>query len=168
MHATLPAAQHLLVEEIVCAFRLEGAAGEDDNGGNGFLRLVHDIPFYAPAAIIAGAWAGGPSYLYHFSEPNPWPGRWARHAAHLMDIAFLWQNYDEALAPAPRQVSQRFSGGLIAFIHGRATADYLYKRDFWFFTMVASHRGALQDNHIRLVSKRVRAKARKWKGDWWN
>jgi hypothetical protein len=92
----------------------------NDSDSDGFLRLVHDIMFYAPAEMIASTWPMGRSYLYHFNEPNPWPGRWRGHASHLTDLAFLWQNYDEALAPLSRRASRQFSADLISFINGRA------------------------------------------------
>ncbi|KAL2785114.1 hypothetical protein BJX66DRAFT_315462 [Aspergillus keveii] len=76
--------------------------------------------FYSSAEIIASAWPISRSYLYHFNEPNPWPGRWRGHPSHLTDLAFLWQNYDETLAPLSRRVSQLFSADLISFINGRA------------------------------------------------
>jgi hypothetical protein len=132
LRAALPVAQHPLFDEIVHTYGLvkkkkedaeeEGGGGDanDDRDSNGFLRLVHDIMFYAPAEIIASAWPIGRSYLYHFNEPNPWPGRWRGHASHLTDLAFLWQNYDEALAPLSRRVSWQFSADLISFINGQA------------------------------------------------
>jgi carboxylesterase type B len=127
LRAAIPVTQHHLLDEIVHAYGLGKHVEEDEEEGthenrdrNGFLCLIHDIMFYAPAEMIASAWPAGRSYLYHFNEPNPWPGRWQGHASHLTDLAFLWQNYEEALAPASRQVSRHFSADLISFINGRA------------------------------------------------
>ncbi|KAF3387325.1 hypothetical protein F1880_001410 [Penicillium rolfsii] len=38
-------------------------------------------------------------------EPNPWDGPWKGSANHILDVAFLFQNYNESLSQLQREVA---------------------------------------------------------------
>jgi len=68
---------------------------------------------------IAAAW-GSNAYVYHFNEPNPWEGPWKGEATHVLDVAFLFQNYNDYLSEAQRRSAQTLAEDLIEFLYGRA------------------------------------------------
>ncbi|KKK23364.1 hypothetical protein ARAM_002163 [Aspergillus rambellii] len=90
----------------------------DPNTLSAVVRFFTDIFFYAPAVQVAQAFAG--STLAHFNEGNPWAGTFQGHASHLLDTAFLWQNYNSFMEPAVRAVAETFASDLVAFVVGEA------------------------------------------------
>lgn len=70
--------------------------GKSETAINSVLEFAQDIGFYAPMIAIAGGWPGK-AYVFHFNEPNPWIGRFQGVASHILDAAFLFQNYNEYL-----------------------------------------------------------------------
>ena len=92
----------------------------DDVGLIRILRFATDIGFYEPAIAFAKGWPEGRSaYLYHFNAPNPWDGPWKGEANHILDVAFLFQNYNEYLSAEERAVAERFAENLISFINSK-------------------------------------------------
>lgn len=83
------------------------------------LRFASDIGFYAPALSLAGGWPGA-SYLYHFNELNPWDGPGKGEATHILDVAFLFQNYNQFLSAEQNASAQDFAKHLIEFINAKA------------------------------------------------
>jgi len=81
------------------------------------LQYSTDIGFYATALAFAKGWPGK-AHLYHFNEPNPWDGQWKGEAGHVLDIAFLFQNYNEYLAPEQKAVAMKFAEDVIKFVNG--------------------------------------------------
>jgi hypothetical protein len=82
------------------------------------LQFATDIKFFAPTISFAEGWLGK-AYLYHFNEPNPWEGAWKGESTHILDVAFLFQNYGEFLEPAQKEVSVRFAEDFIKFVNGK-------------------------------------------------
>lgn len=91
----------------------------DDEGLYKILKFSTDINFFAPAIAIAKGWPGK-SFVYHFNEPNPWDGAWKGEAGHVLDVAYLFQNYNEFLDEAQRQVAVTFAGDFIKFMNGKS------------------------------------------------
>lgn len=91
-------------------------AGQD--GGNlAFLQFAHDVVQLAATRSIASRWPGS-AYVFHFNEPNPWEGRFKGVASHLLDAAFLFQNYEEFLDEKQASVGRMFGRHLIEFVNG--------------------------------------------------
>ncbi|BEJ06734.1 hypothetical protein CcaverHIS641_0400030 [Cutaneotrichosporon cavernicola] len=88
------------------------------------LGLATDICFALGARAFARAWSdvgsetGTESFLYRFNKPNPWDGPWKGHATHILDIAFVLQNYRECLAPGQQKAGDRFTKDVISFVNG--------------------------------------------------
>jgi hypothetical protein len=91
----------------------------DDEGLYKILKFSTDINFFAPAIAIAKSWPGK-SFVYHFNEPNPWDGMWKGEAGHVLDVAYLFQNYNDFLDEAQRQVAVTFAGDFIKFMNGKS------------------------------------------------
>jgi hypothetical protein len=83
------------------------------------LQFSTDISFFAPTITFAKGWPGK-SYVYRFNEPNPWDGEWKGEAGHVLDCAYLFQNYNESLDAAQKNVAVRFAGDLIKFMNGKS------------------------------------------------
>jgi carboxylesterase type B len=86
---------------------------------------MNDISFYLPAVSFAKLWADSllpdtSAFLYHFNCPNPWDGAWRGHATHVLDIAFLFQNYGEWLEYGQCKVARRMAADFVRFVHGEA------------------------------------------------
>ena len=97
------------------------ANGHDDNANYiQILRFCQDVMFYAPAVTIAREWTSGNAYLYHFNEPNPWDGPWKGYASHILDIAFLFQNFNSYLGLPQQKLAKTFGADIVRFVYGQA------------------------------------------------
>lgn len=76
-----------------------------------------DIAFLAPALTYARSWSSR-AYLYFFNEPNPWAGPWKGKATHILDVAFLFQNYNDFLEPGQRKAAEKFAEDVVLFMNG--------------------------------------------------
>ncbi|PYI26720.1 alpha/beta-hydrolase [Aspergillus indologenus CBS 114.80] len=94
----------------------EESAGEE--AYDRILTFVTDLCFFLPILQYGHYWSGQ-AHLYNFNEPNPWDGRWKGRANHILDVAFLFQNYNDLLSEPQRAVAIQFAEDLIAFAHGR-------------------------------------------------
>jgi carboxylesterase type B len=90
----------------------------DKEGLYKVLKFSTDISFFAPIIALAQGWPGK-AYVYHFNEPNPWDGKWKGEASHVLDVAYLFQNFNEFLDEAQRQVAVQFAGDFIKFMDGK-------------------------------------------------
>ena len=93
------------------------SAKSQDVAMDNILHFAHDIGFYAPLVAIASGFPGK-SYVFHFNEPNPWKGRYQGVATHILDAAFLYQNYNEFLDEAQRSSAEAFGKHFIKFVAG--------------------------------------------------
>lgn len=94
------------------------AYGDRQGGGNlSFLHFAHDVVQLAATRLIASRWPG-PAFVYHFNEPNPWEGRFKGVASHLLDVSFLFQNYEEFLDEEQAGSGRAFGRHLIEFVNG--------------------------------------------------
>ena len=83
------------------------------------LRFISEVKFCAAAHFYASSWPQD-SYLYHFDELNPWHGPWQGYATHGLELAYLFQNYNEYLNADQKQVSRAMGADMIEFAYGRA------------------------------------------------
>lgn len=85
------------------------------------LRFASEISFYAPARAFAQGWPKTSStkfFLYHFNEGIPWEGRFQGEAGHILDVALLFQNFDEYLTEAQRKVATAYAEDFINYVNG--------------------------------------------------
>jgi carboxylesterase type B len=82
------------------------------------LDIISSVTFYAPAVAYSKAFLGK-SYLLHFDAKNPFPGPLAGRASHILDVAYLFQNYNEHLSPQETKVAQTFAEKVILFVNGK-------------------------------------------------
>jgi len=87
------------------------------------LNFANDVLFAQPARVFSRAWSaaavpGTEAFLCHFNCPNPWAGPWKGYATHILDIAFVLQNYNEHLSPGQAKCAERYAKDVIAFVNG--------------------------------------------------
>lgn len=93
----------------------------DEEATLAILRFASEASFYAPARAFAQGWPSPPTgkfFLYHFNEGIPWPGRFQGEAGHILDVAFLFQNYNEHLSDEARAVARKYGEDFIEFVNG--------------------------------------------------
>ena len=90
----------------------------DDQAIRSCLGFCTDIAFYASAATITKAWPSQ-AYLYHFNVPNPWDGPNKGEVSHILDVAFLFQNFNQYLTKDLSAVARKFALHFISFVNGR-------------------------------------------------
>ena len=81
------------------------------------ISFITDIMFYAPSVTMAETWET--SYLCHFNESNPWEGLYQGRANHMLDIAYLWQNYNHILTKSQKAVARKFAEHVVGFTAGQ-------------------------------------------------
>ncbi|KAJ5268627.1 hypothetical protein N7505_004385 [Penicillium chrysogenum] len=105
-------------KEVLTAYTItEDMHGED--ALKSILQFANDISFFIPVLNYGHCWSGN-AFIYHFNEPNSWDGPWKGYATHLLDVSYLFQNYNEALSEPQRAVASQFARDLVAFSCGRA------------------------------------------------
>lgn len=94
---------------------------DDEKAFIAVLEFINDIGFYLPTVAYATAAKeqGVRSYVYRFNEPNPWDGVWKGKSTHILDIAFLFQNFNGALAPEQVGAARSFGEVVLRFAGGR-------------------------------------------------
>ena len=94
---------------------------DDEEAVVSILRFATDISFYAPSRAFAQGWPKTKEnkfFMYHFNEGNPWEGRFKGEAGHILDVAFLFQNYNHLLNDKQRAVAQQYGEDFIEFVNG--------------------------------------------------
>jgi len=82
---------------------------------------VHDICFYAPTLSYARYLSAKKDvYMYRFNELNPWEGEWKGESSHVLDIAFLFMNYNDYLEPGQKKQAENFAEFFLRFVNGQA------------------------------------------------
>jgi carboxylesterase type B len=105
------------VEPFLQAYGINNKA-TDLQAMDSILRFATDIGFYASSLTIAQAWPRK-AHVYHFNEPNPWDGPAKGESSHILDIAFLFRNYNEYLSDQQRATAEKFAENFISFVNGK-------------------------------------------------
>lgn len=94
----------------------------DGEAQAGIQRFGNDVAFYAPTLAYAKHFhtAGVKTYVYRFNATNPWDGPYKGMANHILDIAFLFQNYNDFLQEVTsRQAAVHFAEKILAVVAGK-------------------------------------------------
>ncbi|KNG84948.1 putative carboxylesterase [Aspergillus nomiae NRRL 13137] len=89
----------------------------DDEALPAVLNYVNDICFFAPVLTFIRGWRGN-SHVYYFNEGNPWEGPWKGRATHILDVAYLTQNFQEFMTPSEQLVATTLAEDFFKFCHG--------------------------------------------------
>jgi carboxylesterase type B len=72
------------------------------------LKFINEVVSFAPIISFTQG-RNGDVYVYYFNEGNPWEGPWKGQASHLLDIAYLFQNYSKHLCQQQQAVATAFA-----------------------------------------------------------
>lgn len=89
----------------------------DDEALQRIIDFATDIAYVAPALAYARVFPGK-SYLYNFDELNPWDGPLKGLSTHMLDAAYLFQNFNEDLSEKAREVTKTFAMDFVRFANG--------------------------------------------------
>ncbi|WAO91792.1 Carboxylic ester hydrolase [Fusarium falciforme] len=79
-------------------------------------QAITDVGYYALSVKYAESFPGD-SVLGHFNEPNPWDGVHAGRANHILDIAYLFGNYEGRYGPQNKLVARSLAEDVLSFVH---------------------------------------------------
>ncbi|KAF4456815.1 alpha beta-hydrolase [Fusarium albosuccineum] len=91
----------------------------DDEALLNILKFITDAAFFMPAVTLASGFPKD-SLVFSFDEPNPWNGLFKGHASHILDVAFLFQNYNQFLDDKQRSSAVALATDIITFLNGKA------------------------------------------------
>jgi carboxylesterase type B len=109
-----------VAKELLAAYSITPDT-KDEEALLSILRFASEASFYAPARAFAQGWPITPDnkfFLYHFNEGIPWEGRYKGEAGHILDVSYLFQNYNEHLDDAQQKVAKAYAEGFINFVNG--------------------------------------------------
>jgi carboxylesterase type B len=115
VHATLSSHPEA-AKELLHAYNITPSTS-DDAALLSILRFTSEISFYAPARAFAQGWPQK-FFMYHFNEGIPWEGRFQGEAGHILDVAYLFQNYNEHLNTDQKKVARAYAEDFIKFVNG--------------------------------------------------
>ncbi|KAK3312722.1 Alpha/Beta hydrolase protein [Apodospora peruviana] len=96
------------------------AHDEDQVSLLNIVRFMSDVEFFLPAVDLAAKFPNE-AFVAAFNEPNPWDGPFSGIATHILDVAFLLQNFNDRLNPTQRVGAVAFGADAIAFVNGDKT-----------------------------------------------
>ncbi|KAE8367312.1 Alpha/Beta hydrolase protein [Aspergillus caelatus] len=94
-----------------------GKGMTDEKALPAVLNYINDICFFAPVLTLTRGWRGN-SHVYYFNEGNPWEGPWKGKATHILDVAYLTQNFQEFMTPSQQLVATTYAEDFLKFCHG--------------------------------------------------
>lgn len=109
-----------VAKELIKAYNIT-TTSSDDEALLAILHFFSEIVFYAPARAFAQGWpntSDSKLFLYHFNEGIPWEGRFKGEAGHILDVAYLFQNFNEHLDDAQLKVAREYGEDFIKFVNG--------------------------------------------------
>jgi carboxylesterase type B len=107
-----PAAAHAVLE----AYNITPST-PDNEAMQRIFDLATDIAYAVPALTYTRSFQGK-TYAYHFNELNPWDGAFKGKSTHMLDVAFLFQHYNEYMAPKAQEVAKAIATDFIRFVNG--------------------------------------------------
>ncbi|KAF2267661.1 hypothetical protein CC78DRAFT_577041 [Lojkania enalia] len=91
----------------------------DDGAMKNLIEYITDLGYVCPALALTRAWSGK-AYYYNFNEANPWNDLCKGFSMHMLDAAFLFQNYNKKPTPKAREAGVQLGKDLIKFTGGIA------------------------------------------------
>ncbi|KAM0552404.1 hypothetical protein ACHAPJ_007964 [Fusarium lateritium] len=110
------------LESLLKHYSLDEALASTLNEDEAFLnvlKLINDVAFFMPAFEMASNFPKD-AFLFSFNEPKPWDGLFKGHASHILDVAFLFQNFNQFLDETQRASAITFATDIVTFANGEA------------------------------------------------
>jgi len=111
--------------KLFSAYGLTPTSSDEDAYAK-ILSFGNDIAFYAPSMAYARHFLSAPDsatdgrvYTFRFNATNPWDGPLKGQSNHILDVAFLFQNYNKFLSEGQNAVAEAFADRVLAFVGGK-------------------------------------------------
>ncbi|KAH7137048.1 Alpha/Beta hydrolase protein [Dactylonectria estremocensis] len=95
----------------------QSASTSDQDALLNILEFFSDAVFFLPTIEI-GKQFPNESFIVAFNEPNPWKGIFKGRPSHILDVAFLFQNFNNHLDEQQRATAVAFGKDIIGFVNG--------------------------------------------------
>ena len=106
-------------EKLFSVYNNLSSSTPDDQAFISVLRFVNDILWFAPTLVYAQGWSKShPVYVYRFNEGNPWHSQWKGEANHILDVSFLFQNFNEYLSSEQQAGADAFAEVFLRYVAG--------------------------------------------------
>ncbi|KAL3477482.1 Alpha/Beta hydrolase protein [Aspergillus californicus] len=116
---TVLTSQPAVSKQILKSYGLADENIDDETAFPTVLNFINDVLFFTPVLTFAQGWKGN-AYVYYFNEGNPWEGTWKDQPNHILDLAYLFQNFRQFLSPSQQAVACAFAEDFFKFCHGQA------------------------------------------------
>ncbi|KAL4864391.1 hypothetical protein BDV12DRAFT_14371 [Aspergillus spectabilis] len=116
---TVLSSQPAVAEQILKSYGLADENSDDEDAYPAVLNFINDVLFFTPVLTFAQGWKGN-AYVYYFNEGNPWEGPWKDRTNHILDLAYLFQNFREFLSPDQQAVATAFAEDFLKFCYEQA------------------------------------------------
>lgn len=119
-----------VADKLFAAYGINEAGADAKKALRAVVALASDLLFRAGARAYVEKWPvaaaeaaggeGGKAWLYRFAFPNPWPGPWHGEASHIMDVALLFLNFEEALPGegSYKEAARQWAERVLRFVAG--------------------------------------------------
>lgn len=84
----------------------------------GLIRLASDAEWSQPIEAVAHSFSNGPTFYYHITETNPFPGPNQGRAHHGIDLILNFLTYENHISLELRKLSEMMAGHWITFTNG--------------------------------------------------
>lgn len=95
----------------------------DDEAKDFIIDLATDFAYHVPGQHYAWAFEGQ-TCTYIFNQGNPWDGMFKGKSTHLLDAAFLFQNFNDHMDDEAKQTARRFAEIFVVFANGKASVTW--------------------------------------------
>lgn len=107
-----------VAQAVLTAYSISSST-PDDEAMDSIINLATDIAYRFPAEYFARAFRGR-SWTYAFTEENPWEGMFKGKSTHMLDAAFLFQNFNEHLDGEAKGTAAKLAEDFVMFANGKA------------------------------------------------
>ena len=114
-----------IAEQILQTYNFTDDSQDANDGGEAaFIKLLEftrDTSFHLGTLAFAKGFSSSSGNTqvkaFTFAEPNPWPGKFQGMATHVLDVVFLFQNFNEQLDEAQREAARRMGIDFARFVN---------------------------------------------------
>ncbi|KAH7176099.1 hypothetical protein EDB81DRAFT_897148 [Dactylonectria macrodidyma] len=103
----------------ICEFYGLETNGPDGLAVRKIASLLTDVMFFAPAIELCRTWPGSAT-LGLFNERNPWDRPHKGKSNHLLDVAFMWGNFNHVYDRKNWKVARTLAERVVSFTYNKA------------------------------------------------
>jgi hypothetical protein len=129
-----------VADKILSLYSFDSASTDDEAFGC-FLNYINDVGYYLATLAFGQGFSrprspGKGSSVFFFNHGNPWNGPFKGKASHVLDVAFLFQNYNHLLGAEQKKGSEDFAVDMMRFVSGEEVLGTSYEKEGRMMAMV--------------------------------